>query len=211
MSVERAGARVKICGVTSVADARRAAELGGDFLGLNFYPASPRFLDLETARRIARAVGETIRLVGVFAGAAQEEIERIDGQVGLDLLQFHGGESDQEIAPFESRAIRALRVAGDLEPRQLEGSEGCWGVLLDSHHRDLLGGTGENWNWSSARSLSARRHLFVAGGITPQNARRAARDSNAWALDVCSGVESSPGRKDWGKMERLFEALREND
>ncbi len=211
MSAERPRVRVKICGITSVADARRAVELGADFLGLNFYPASPRFLDAETAREIAGAVGESVRLVGVFAGADRDEIERIDALVGLDLLQFHGGESDQEIAPFESRAIRVLRVAGDLEARHLEGSEGCWGVLLDSYHRDLLGGTGATWSWSLARALSPRRHLFVAGGITPENARSAAGNSNAWALDVCSGVESSPGRKDWGKMERLFEALSESD
>lgn len=211
MLSERGRPRIKICGITTVDDARRAVELGADFIGLNFYAGSPRYIDPQAARKIARAVGGEARMVGVFAGSGAEEVRRIDRQVGLDLLQFHGHESAEEIAPFEERALRVLWVGDDLPEEALESSAGCWGVLLDTQHRELLGGTGESWGWALARPLSTRRHLFVAGGIGPQNALSAARDSQAWAIDVCSGVESSPGRKDWDKMERLFAVLNSGD
>jgi phosphoribosylanthranilate isomerase len=211
MASEQVAPRVKICGVTTVADARRAVELGADFIGLNFYSGSPRYIEPKAAGEIARAVGDEARLVGVFAGSSAEEVRRIDRQVGLDLLQFHGHESPEEIAPFEERALRVLWVGNELSSDVLESSEDCWGVLLDTQHREMLGGTGKSWGWSLARPLSARRHLFVAGGITAENALSAARDSQAWALDVCSGVESAPGRKDWDKMERLFAVLNRGD
>jgi phosphoribosylanthranilate isomerase len=207
MLSERGRPKVKICGITTVADARRAVELGADFIGLNFYSGSPRYIEPQAAGKIARAVDGDARIVGVFAGSSAEEIRRIDRQVELDLLQFHGRESAEEIAPFKERALRVLWVGEDLPVNALESSESCWGVLLDTQHREMLGGTGKSWGWSLARPLSTRRHLFVAGGISPQNALSAARDSQAWAIDVCSGVESAPGRKDWDKMERLFTIL----
>jgi phosphoribosylanthranilate isomerase len=199
--------KVKICGLTTVEDAVRAVELGADYLGLNFYPPSPRCLDHPTARRIATAVDGRCPLVGVFAHQSRREVDRAIDRAGLDLVQFHGDESAEELLPFADVAIKVFRVGNSLDDVDLDAFPGCWAYMLDRKHDALLGGTGESWTWSLATGLSSTKPLFVAGGIAPGSARRAASESRAFALDVCSGIESAPGKKDWRLMERLFEEL----
>lgn len=200
-------ARVKICGLTTIEDAVKAVELGADYIGLNFYPLSPRCLDETAARRIARAIDGRCPLVGVFAGQPREEIARAVESTGLDLVQFHGDEPAEALAPFAAMAIKVFRIGNSIEEVNLEGFEACWAYMLDRRHDELLGGTGESWAWTLAPRLGSTKPLFVAGGITPRTARQAATESGAFALDICSGVESAPGKKDWGLMERLFEEL----
>lgn len=214
--------RVKICGVTTPEDARIAVDLGAAFVGINFYPPSPRFVDAKRARRIRRAVPDC-RLVGVFVDTPSDQVEQIADLAGLDLVQFHGQEPIEQTKEFAGRAIRALRPpAGSTgtEGRAEETATLCcelaqyrdfWGVLFDTPHATLLGGTGEEWDYgrigaSLEESKSSRsQRTFVAGGIRPDNVEKALRAlPDVYAIDICSGVESAPGAKDRALMERLF-------
>jgi phosphoribosylanthranilate isomerase len=205
--------KIKICGVTDPANARAAVEIGADYLGLNFYPGSPRFVTVQRALEIAAEVAGRAPLVGVFVDAPAPEVEEIAGRVGLDLVQFSGGEGPEAVAPFAGRAIKAFRTGG-LPPREeLKAYGEIWGVLIDAPHATLYGGTGEGWDYETAggprRGMDDRR-LFLAGGIGPGNARRAAAAA-PYALDVCSRVESAPGIKDLELLRRLFEEVRHGE
>lgn len=201
---------VKICGVTRVEDALASVELGAGFVGLNFFPPSPRCLTPARAREIADAVRGRALLVGVFVDRPRTEVEAIDAAVGLDLLQFHGDEPPEDLAPFPGRAIKVFRTdGGGLESVEFARYPGAWGFLFDIRHPKLYGGTGAAWPWGRAAPLTGERPVFVAGGIGPCNARRAAEESRAYGIDVCSGVESRPGIKDPGLLRRLFGELRD--
>lgn len=192
---------VKICGVVDPENARLAVEMGADFLGLNFYPRSPRFVEVERAREIASAVRDfPVRLVGIFVNRPAVEIEEIESEVGLDLVQLSG---DETAVPFAGRTIKALRGT--------EGTEGwadAWAWLFDSPHASLYGGTGTAWNFQSVAGIAGERRVFVAGGIGPDNVRQAIAASRPFAVDVCSRVESAPGIKDPELLRRLFEEVR---
>ncbi len=206
--------KVKICGVTTPADARLAVDLGADFIGLNFYRPSPRWVAAAAAARIRRAVGDRAQAVGIFVNHAREQVEAIDRKVGLDYLQFSGDESQELVARFCERAIRVHRVGGGAAPAPIP-DEGCWAILIDRAHDRLYGGSGESWNYAAAADFArmrgnagGRRRVFIAGGIDPANvAEAAAAVPGAYAVDTCSGVESSPGRKDRARLERLFANL----
>jgi phosphoribosylanthranilate isomerase len=206
---------VKICGVARPGDADLAADLGADLIGLNFYPPSPRCLTVEAAREIADAVAGRAPLVGVFVDRPRAEIEEIAGRVGLDLVQLHGDESPEAAAAFGARALKAFRVApaeGErLDPALLDPYPEAWGFLFDVRHERLHGGTGRAWRHESLAGLAAAaggRPLLVAGGVGPGNARAALEASGASGIDVCSGVESSPGVKDPLLLLRLIEEVR---
>jgi phosphoribosylanthranilate isomerase len=204
--------KVKVCGVTDPANAAAAVELGADYLGLNFYRGSPRFVEVGRALEIAGAVGGRVPLVGVFVNAPAAEVEEIAGRVGLGLVQFSGDEGPRDVAPFAPRAIKAFRTAG-MPRREAAAAYGpVWGILVDAAHDALYGGTGTGWDYASlaegAAELSGR--LFLAGGIGPDNVRQAAA-ARPYALDVCSRVESAPGIKDLGLLRRLFEEVRHGE
>lgn len=199
--------KVKICGVTDPANALAAVEMGADYLGLNFYPASPRFLTIARAREIADAVRGRVPLVGVFVNASRDGIAETVEKVGLDLVQFSGDEKLEDVTPFVERAIKVFR-AGRLPGREeLAAWSAVWAVLIDAPHRSLYGGTGEAWDYESVTALKGRR-LFLAGGIGPDNARWAVEAARPWAIDVCSRVESAPGIKDPELLRRLFQEVR---
>jgi phosphoribosylanthranilate isomerase len=203
--------KVKVCGVTDPANALAVAGMGADYLGLNFYPGSPRCVGLERAVEIADAVRGRTQLVGVFVDAPSAEVERIAGRVGLDLVQFSGGERPDAVAPFAGRAIKAFRTGGVPGAGELDAYGAVWGVLIDTPHARLHGGTGIAWDYGSlggdAGGLAGRR-LFLAGGIGPDNVRRAVAAARPWAVDVCSRVESAPGIKDLELLRRLFQEVR---
>ncbi|HEX2253209.1 MAG TPA: phosphoribosylanthranilate isomerase [Thermoanaerobaculia bacterium] len=202
---------VKICGVTRAEDARLAADLGAAFLGLNFYPPSPRSLTPQRAAAVADAVRGRVRLVGVFVDRPPAEVAAIDRAVGLDVLQFHGEEGPVELARHGPRAWKVVRVPPGASPprsaieRELAAYPGVGGFLLDVRHDTLPGGTGETWAWHALAGLeTSGRPLLVAGGIRPGNVRRALAASGAAGVDACSGVESAPGVKDPVLLERLM-------
>lgn len=212
--------KVKVCGVTRPDEALHAAALGAEYLGLNFHPPSPRGLLTEVAAEIASTVrsehGAGIRLVGVFVNRLATEIEQIADAADLDLLQFHGDEAPETIAPFASRAIKVFRIRGRIDPDALRAEvaryDDVWGHLFDTKHPELYGGSGDSWDFSSLHDLhpAENQHpkpTFIAGGLGPDNVRAAITASAPWGVDVCSGVESSPGRKDPTLLERFFQEI----
>ena len=206
--------KIKICGITTPADALEAVELGADYLGLNFYRASPRYVEPGRARAIAEAVRGSSRgvpLVGVFVNSTRAEVESIDGGLGLDLLQFHGDEGPGFVAPFAGRAIKAFRTGGLPSVEDLRAWDRVWGILIDAPHDTLYGGTGAAWDYGRVASIASDRRLFLAGGLGPDNARQAAESVRPYAIDVCSRVESRPGSKDLELLRRLFQEVRHGE
>ena len=193
--------RIKICGVTREQDVRAAVQCGADYLGLNFYERSPRFVDLERARALRAEVPGHVKVVGVFVNATVDELQRTTDAVGLDLVQFHGDETLDLMRPFAARAIRAVRYRPDTDPAELGAYEDFYAVLVDAPSKDAYGGTGESWNWSGVADWCAGRRVFLAGGLRPGNVAQALEAvPGLYAVDVCSGVESAPGIK---SMDRL--------
>jgi phosphoribosylanthranilate isomerase len=204
---------IKVCGLTRVEDACRAAELGADLLGLNFAAGSPRRVSVETALQIAAAVAGSARLVGVFVDQERREVEEIAAAVGLDLLQFHGSEEPAALAPFGRRAIKVFRLppgGGEvpLQATALAAYADAWGFLFDAPAAGAHGGSGRPWRYGAVAGLPRDRPMLIAGGLGPANVRDALRESGATGVDVCSGVESAPGIKDHALLARFLGAAR---
>lgn len=197
--------QVKICGVIDPDNAVTAVDLGADFLGLNFCARSPRYVSPARACVIADAVRGRVPLVGVFVNASREEVAAVAERVGLDLVQFSGDEGPADVAPFASRAIKAFRSGGDPGAEALLPYRDTWGLLFDAPHGTLYGGTGEAWSYEIP--LEAGRRVFLAGGLGPDNVRRAVETCRPFAVDVCSRVESAPGIKDPELLRRLFQEV----
>jgi phosphoribosylanthranilate isomerase len=203
--------KVKVCGVTDPDNARLVTEMGADFLGLNFYAASPRYVELERALAIGAAVrkcSSRTRLVGVFVNRPRNEVDEIDAELQLDLLQFSGDETPEDLAPFADRAVKVLRAGGDLGGDELARWQTAWAWLFDSPHDSLFGGTGRAWDFGAVSRWAGERRIFVAGGLGPDNVRQAIEASRPYAVDVCSRVESAPGIKDPELLLRLFQEVR---
>ena len=196
--------RVKICGITSAEDARAAIGAGADALGFMFYEQSPRCI---TPVRAAAIIGELpthVAKVGVFVDADEATVRATADAAGLDTLQFHGNESPGYCARFELRTIKAFRVKDSESLGQLPDYEtDAW--LLDSHVKGVPGGTGARFNWDLAvEAKRLGRPILLAGGLTPENAADAVGQVAPFGLDVSSGVEASPGRKDAAKVAALI-------
>ncbi|MGH7932204.1 MAG: phosphoribosylanthranilate isomerase [Candidatus Binataceae bacterium] len=193
--------RIKICGVTRVADAELAIALGADMIGLNFYPPSPRSISRERAGEIARAVAGRALIAGVFVNATREYIEQRRREAALDLLQFHGDEDESALAGWPVKVIRAFRVKAGA-PAGLIGKCGADFFLFDTYHPGLFGGTGRVRPLGGLGAFSLAR-VFISGGLSPGNVAAAAA-LNPYAVDVASGVESSPGIKDAAKLRSFI-------
>ena len=191
--------RVKICGLTRRDDAVAAADLGADALGFNFVARSPRRVDPEQAARIVEELPPFVTRVGVFADAPIDEMIRIAGLAGMQLLQLHGHEEPEACAAIPMPWFKALRVDDAFRPRDALR----WGlapVLLDGAAGESLGGGGRPFDWSRAREVSQRVRVIVAGGLDPDNVAAAIRAGLPWGVDVAGGVETSPGVKDRRRM-----------
>ncbi len=196
--------------MTSPADARLAAEAGADAVGLVFWPASPRAVDTKTARGIAEAVPPFVLRVGVFVDADRETMARAAEEAGLDLLQLHGNEPPEALAGLSRRALKAIRVGPGFAPVEAERYAGrAAGLLLDTPAEGAPGGTGQTFDWSLVQGLRERcPFLVLAGGLTPETVGEAIRAIRPHGVDVSSGVESSPGRKDPAKVRAFVAAVR---
>ena len=173
-----------------------AVAAGADAIGLNFYPGSSRVITPAQARSITAVLPPLVTVVGLFVNMPAEQVREIAAEVGLDLLQFHGDESKAYCAGFRQPWIKALRVHPglDLERAVATYSEGR-GILLDAWHKDAWGGTGTTFDWELLDRLQGSVPVVLAGGLNPGNVQQAVRQCRPWAVDVSSGVESSPGIK----------------
>jgi phosphoribosylanthranilate isomerase len=211
---------IKICGITRVDDALAAAQAGADAIGLNFYPASPRFVSPAQAEAIVAAELPGVVKVGLFVGSDAREVCETFDRLKLDLIQLHGDEPPEYLAHLGGRPVmRAFRLGpAGLSPvvtylddcRRL----GCLPrlVLLDAYTPGVYGGTGEIADWAVAaeyRAMDQVPPLVLAGGLTPQNVTRAIRSVRPAAVDTASGVESSPGRKDPAAVAAFVRVARE--
>jgi len=200
--------RVKICGITSVADAQAAAEAGADMIGLMFYEKSPRHITLEQAAEISRALSPFVMRVGVFVDADEALVKQAIGRCGLGLLQFHGLETSEFCTQFGLMSMKALRVRDADSLRELENFQ-TEAFLLDAYSKNGLGGTGETFNWDLAvEAQKFGKPIFLAGGLTPDNVAEAVRQVRPFAVDVSSGVESAPGKKDPAKVKAFIQAVK---
>jgi phosphoribosylanthranilate isomerase len=196
--------KVKICGVTRPEDARAAVRAGADYLGLNFFPASPRAVDLAQACAVAEAAVGT-PLVGIFVDAPRDEVERTAERVGLALLQFHGAESPAYCRDWSRPIIKAIRVRAGASAAALAAPFAAVEYLLvDAWVAGRPGGTGVPIEAAALAGLPAER-LFLAGGLTAETVAEAVRRVRPFAVDVASGVEERAGVKDHEKIQRFIE------
>jgi phosphoribosylanthranilate isomerase len=190
-----------------VADAQAAAEAGADMIGLMFYDGSPRHISLATAEEIARALPPFMLKVGVFVNPDEALVTRAIAACGLNLLQFHGDEPTNFCTQFGLMSMKAIRVR-DAESLNQLAKFHTDAFLLDAYSQAGLGGTGEKFNWDLA--VEARKFgkpIFLAGGLTPENVADAVRQVRPFAVDVSSGVESAPGKKDAAKVRAFIAAV----
>jgi len=204
----RMSVKVKICGITSAADALVAVDGGADALGFMFYESSPRNVSIRQAAEIIRELPPFIMKVGVFVDADEDTVMRAIGDCGLTMLQFHGAESPEYCTQFGLMCMKAFRVrdAASLEELQNYPTD-AW--LLDSFVADKLGGTGEKFNWDLAiEAKKLGRPIFLAGGLTAANVAGAVHKVQPFGVDVSSGVEASPGKKDHAKVRDFILAAK---
>lgn len=201
--------KVKICGITNWTDARRAVEAGADFLGFNFYRKSPRYVAPSRAREIVRRLPKGVRAVGIFVNEPEEKILRIAREVKLDFLQLHGDESPESVSRLARHfpVIKAARIQNGCLPAQLARFRRARAVLLDGFKTGFYGGAGKTFDWKIARRASSARPVFLAGGLAPENVARAIQMARPYAVDVCSGVESRPGKKNPERLDALMRAI----
>jgi phosphoribosylanthranilate isomerase len=199
---------VKICGITNVEDGLAAAEAGADALGFIFYESSPRHVPIEKAATVIRELPAPIVKVGVFVDADEDTVYRAIRECGLNLLQFHGNEPPEYCVQFGLMSMKAFQVRDAQSLSRLtDFKTDAW--LLDAYSPDKLGGTGEKFNWDLAiEARKSGRPIFLAGGLTPENVAEAVRHVEPYAVDVSSGVEASPGKKDQGKVKAFIDAAK---
>ena len=199
---------VKICGITSEADALAAAEAGVDAIGLMFYEGSPRHVTLEQAKAISAALPPHVMRVGVFVNAEEAFVHQALTECMLNILQFHGDETPEECSRYPVMTLKAFRVQGEETLAQLEAYPSA-GYLLDAYVKDALGGTGATFNWDLAvRAQESGKPIFLAGGLTSENVAEAVRKVQPFGVDVSSGVEIEPGRKDAEQMRTFVAAAK---
>lgn len=200
--------RIKICGIKTVNDAWAAMDAGADLLGFNFYPKSPRYIDVGTCRNIMSVMQKYghITYVGLFVNASVAEVRTTIETCGLSLAQLHGDETSEMFDALNGKAFKAFRGV----PQSINGfaRSDAPALLVDAAVKGAYGGTGVIADWSAAAELAKQYSMLLAGGLTPDNVADAVRQVNPWGVDVASGVESSPGQKDPSKMKVFVQAVR---
>lgn len=199
--------KIKICGIKTVYDALAALNAGADLLGFNFYPKSPRHIEVGTCRDIMsvmRRYGH-ITYVGVFVNTSMAEVRATMKTCGLSLAQLHGDESAEMVQSLDGRAFKAFRgVPGNLSGFVRDHAPA---LLVDASVKGAYGGTGVTADWRGAAKLARQYPILLAGGLTPENVAEAVQQVNPWGVDVASGVESVPGLKDAKKMKAFVKAV----
>jgi phosphoribosylanthranilate isomerase len=201
---------IKICGITNLDDALAAIDVGVDYLGFNFYQKSQRFIALEDCAKIQSEISNRksiIKTVGVFVNEPPARIAAILNDCGLDLAQLHGDETPEDLAELKGRAYKGIR--GVKNPNDFVSNGHAPALLLDAYSPNAYGGTGHTADWAAARVIAEQFPIFLAGGLTPENVADAIAQVNPWGVDVASGVEVSPRKKDWARMQKFVEATKD--
>ena len=198
--------KVKICGITNYDDAIAAVEMGADLLGFNFYPKSPRFVSPEKVTQIVGKLPAFIDIAGVFVNSSLEEIRDTIDQCQLNWVQLHGDESPEFCRQLLSHNVKTMKAIRVKDQSDVDRAEGYFtdAILLDAFDPAKYGGTGLTFDWNIIGHIGKR--IFLAGGINPDNAAEAVR-LGVYGIDVCSGIEAEPGRKDHKKMKQLFDNI----
>ena len=201
--------KIKICGIKNVNDALAAMDAGADLIGFNFYPKSPRSLDVGKCRDIMSVMRQYghITYVGLFVNSSVEEVRATMETCGLSLAQLHGDETREMLGAFGGKAFKAFRgIPGNASDYARSESPA---LLVDAAVKDMYGGSGVTADWPAAAELAKKYPLLLAGGLTPENVANAVRLVRPWGVDVASGVESAPGEKDASRMKAFVQAVRD--
>ena len=200
--------KIKICGIKTVKDALAAMEAGADLIGFNFYPKSPRYIDVGICRDIMSVMRKHghVTYVGVFVNAPVEEIYATIETCGLSFAQLHGDETPEMLNTLNGKAFKAFRGI----PSDITGYErnDAPALLVDAAVKGVYGGSGVTADWSAAAELAKKYPLLLAGGLTPENVADAVRQVKPWGVDTASGVESEPGKKDAAKMIQFVKEVK---
>jgi len=203
--------KIKICGIKTISDALAAMDAGADLIGFNFYPKSPRYIEVGRCRDIMSVMRKYghMTYVGVFVNASVATICSTMETLGLSLDQLHGDETPEMVAVLNGKAFKAFRGV----PPSLDGfvREEAPALLVDASVKGAYGGTGVIADWDRAAELARQYPLLLAGGLTPENVSEAVSQVQPWGVDVASGVESTPGEKDAGKMKAFVQAARDGE
>jgi phosphoribosylanthranilate isomerase len=202
--------RVKICGITSEVDAEAAVEAGANLIGFNFYPKSPRRISEEDAAKIRAKLPRKVKAVGIFVNRLPADVIALRSSLELDAVQLHGDEPPEavaEIAPVVS-VIKAFRVEPEFPLTTLDKYPHAFAFLFDAAHTGQYGGSGHITDWGVARRAASNHRIILAGGLKVENVAAAVRIVRPYGIDVASGVESSPGKKDPGRLREFIQEVR---
>jgi len=195
--------QVKICGITNRDDAHVAAEAGADMIGLIFYPPSPRYVTPEQARTIVESVPPTLPAAGVFVNETWETVSRVAQESGIQIVQLHGEESPEMCRQLPWRVVKTFRFSAHVRPEMM-ADYAVEAFLIEGFHANFYGGVGSRADWQQVATLHAYGRIILAGGLTPDNVQEAIRVVQPYAVDVGSGVEAAPGKKDWQKVQAFI-------
>lgn len=204
--------KIKICGITNLADARYAAGAMADYLGFIFYEKSPRYIDPAEAGAIINWI-EGSEKVGVFVNQPLDDVNRVAKESGLDFVQLHGNETLEYCQLIEKPIIKVIHITPDYDLEELKAkvssfSEVAQFLLFDSKIGDQWGGTGKKFDWNILNEITRDTPFFLSGGLNPDNVKEAIETVHPYAIDVSSGLEEEPGIKDFDKIEALMEAVK---
>ncbi len=205
--------RIKICGITNLEDAQRAVDFGADVLGFVFAKSSRR-INQALASRIIKEFPPFISCVGVFVDEKEEIVTEIAKNCRLDILQFHGKETPEYCQNFRKdyKVIKAIKVKNEESIRDISNFLNLGAILLDTYHKDLSGGTGKQFNWELANKAKAyNMPIILSGGLNPDNVEEVIEKVKPYAVDVSSGVETSPGIKDYNLMREFIRKVKSTD
>ncbi len=204
--------KIKICGTTNLEDALKIAELGADYIGFIFYPKSPRFVEPKVAAEIISKLPSSIKTVGVFVNQSVEGIEQVVKACNLAYVQLHGDETPGFAEKISVPVIKAFRIKNGVfgEPalqmvNQYRGN--IFAYLFDAHVEGAFGGTGQTFDISILKDKHFDKPIFLSGGLNPENVANAVSKIKPYAVDVCSGVESTPGKKDYRKLKLFIKTV----
>lgn len=199
--------RVKVCGITNSDDAFRAVELGVDALGFIFYKGSKRFIDPRDAYPIISSLPPFVSSVGVFVNQGPDEIREAVETSGVNTVQLHGDETPEFCAMLPYKLIKAVRVKDTLNTEEVELYP-VLAILFDKHTDEMYGGTGTSFDWGVLKGIAISKKVILSGGLTPENVSRAIETVRPYGVDVSTGVEDSPGKKNHMKMRKFIEAVK---